>query len=223
MLATIATRLKAWKLSILNLLFPRGCLECGTRDVLICTSCLRSVPPPNLNLPDWIQALFSYKHPLIRTSIWRLKYNYTYELGILFGRALYDALIVDISDERVFQNLPMYLVPIPITTKRRHERGYNQAELLTREILRNDSGQIFKDGSQFLGRKEMKIRQSHTKNKSERLANIQNSFFLKCPLPVHAHFIIIDDVVTTGATLEEARRILQEAGAEKVTAYTIAH
>ncbi len=206
-----------------DLLFPQSCLGCGEQRIVLCRNCLKDIPKPEKNLPDWIGALFSYKSTLIKNSIWRLKYKYTYDIGKVFGELLFEVLFAEVSGVTSYGIQHVYLIPIPISNKRIKERGYNQAALLTNAILNHDHAGIFKDGSQFLKRREMISRQSHTKNKSERLKNIQGSFVRGIPLREGSHFILIDDVVTTGATLEEAKKVLIAMGATKVTAYAIAH
>jgi competence protein ComFC len=208
---------------VADLLFPRSCLGCREQGITLCRNCLKDIPKPEKNLPDWTRALFSYKSPLIKNSIWRLKYKYTYDIGKVFGELLFEALTKEYYNAQSSETRSIYLIPIPISKKRMQERGYNQARLLTNAILSCDDSGIFKDGTHFLKRKEMQSRQSHTKNKSARLQNIQGSFIPGDPLPPQSHFILIDDVVTTGATLEEAKKILSQMGACKISAYAIAH
>lgn len=209
--------------SILDIIFPRLCLGCKSQQTLLCPGCLEKAPHPNANLPPWIKALYSYKYPIIKNSIWQLKYQYAYGLGRIYGEILYDAISEDLARDPRLRNLPLYIVPIPVTSKRKRERGYNQAGLISHALLSCDVSHTYKDGSRFLKRLEMELRQSHTKNKIERIRNIKGSFILGEPLPANSHFLLIDDVVTTGATLEEARRVLLLGGASYVSAYAIAH
>ncbi len=214
-------KLRIWGITLSDMIFPRTCLGCGSSGTTLCATCLSTIPAPHANLPDWIFALYSYKHPLIKKSIWRLKYNYTYDIGQQLGKSMHHFLLQKFPLQTTHS--PVYLIPIPLSHKRMRERGYNQAALLSNAMITHDHSGMIQDGSFFLRRQEMQNRQSHTKNKSERLRNIQGSFLPGEPLPAPAHFILIDDVVTTGATLAEAKKVLVQMGAQKISALTIAH
>ena len=208
---------------ILDLFFPRTCVGCGKNKTSLCHACLADISASHENLPTWIRARYSYKNPVIRTSIWHLKYKNNHDIARVYGRALYDMILEDISETALFENRAVYLVPIPLSRKRMNERGYNQAELLVRALLALDTDHAFQNGEKFLKRRDTENRQSHVKNKQARLKNIVDSFEVRGPLPEHAHFILIDDVVTTGATLREARKTLLTAGVKKISAYAVAH
>jgi ComF family protein len=184
------------------------------------------IPSPEPNLPDWISALFSYKHSIVRQSIWKIKYSHTYDLCRIYGELLYQRIVADLqsvlTDTRAWTRPTIYLVPIPITKKRLRERGYNQAEIIVQAILECDRDGVFAHGAP-LARREMPTRQSHTKHRSDRFRNIQGSFVPVSPISHAAYYVLIDDVVTTGATLLEAKSILVTNNASQVRAYTIAH
>ena len=141
----------------------------------------------------------------------------------VYGKLLFDMLLQDIGEKALFENQEIFLVPIPLSRSRMRERGYNQSELLVNAILRADTSRALQNGSRFLRRKDTTLRQSHTKEKRDRLKNIINSFVVNEKISRRAHFILIDDVVTTGATLREARKTLRTAGARKIHAYIIAY
>ena len=220
---TIVTRIKILWVYTLDIFFPRTCIGCGKERTALCRACVEALPKPATNIPAWIHALYSYKHSIAKESIWRLKYTHTHDIARVYGGYMYDAIIVDVSERGAFETHTVYLVPIPLPRSRMRERGYNQAALIAHAIREHDTEKLLCDGSHFLKRKDMPVRQSHTKHKSERLKNIIGSFYTSHPLPKNAHCILIDDVVTTGATLIEAKRILTQSGARKVSAYTIAH
>lgn len=223
MFRTFMYRCKTITERLVDIIFPRTCLGCGVANYSICNRCLSKVPAPNENLPDWIDAVFTYRNPLIKTAIWKLKYNNNYDAGKILGKHLYAFLLEQLHEKLPFERPPFYLIPIPISSKRFRERGYNQASIIVSAILCEDKIGIFADGSHFIAKKDTEQRQSHTKNKNARLHNIRGSFIPAQNLPPRAHCILIDDVVTTGATLVEARNVLIAMGAKKVNAYTIAH
>jgi ComF family protein len=218
-----AQRIESLRTILLDVLFPRRCLGCDASHTTLCDGCLSHVELPVPNLPAHVHALYSYKNPLIKKAVWKLKYSRTHDIARVFGIRLSEMIIGDFGEDGLPLSNPIYLIPIPISSKRMRERGYNQAKLLTDAMLLRDTSGILRNGSMFLKRHDSHIRQSHTKGKQERLQNIVGSFYAPKNLESNAHYILIDDVVTTGATLREAKRALMAAGTRKVSAYAIAH
>lgn len=111
------------------------------------------------------------------------------------------------------------LVPVPLATRRKNWRGFNQAELLTQAIARHYRLEI----SDCLLRVKNNTPQAKIDNKAERLSNTHGLFAVKKPELVKGRKIfLIDDVCTTGATLNECARVLKNAGASEVSALVIA-
>lgn len=130
-------------------------------------------------------------------------------------------LVAELAQE--IQKLPdihLYtLVPIPMPRIRKLLRGYNQSELMAQQLSTLLSVSV---STSILRRIKTPLRQAVTKTKSERMKNQHGSFgIVDGAHPTH--IILIDDVTTTGATLEEARNILLKNGAQSVIAYTLAH
>jgi ComF family protein len=172
---------------------------------------------------DWIHPLFSYKDNCVRAIIWELKYkNHTLPLGII-GKMLFDEIISLISDISTFDTVAKFLlIPIPITNSRRSERGYNQSEYISRAIIGEDAGRVLLYAPQWLSKTKETHTQSQSKSKQERIENLVNCFEANEEVS-GKYIILIDDVVTTGSTLLEARKTLFSAGAKDVLAFTIAH
>ena len=113
------------------------------------------------------------------------------------------------------------LIPIPITTKRFRERGYNQAELLATHFSKAFHLGLEKN---ILYKTKHTNKQGTAKSKEERAQNILGSFGVKHPELVEGkNIILIDDITTTGSTLVEVRNLLLEKGSAKVIAWTIAN
>ncbi|KKS13197.1 MAG: hypothetical protein UU70_C0021G0008, partial [Candidatus Yanofskybacteria bacterium GW2011_GWA1_41_6] len=111
------------------------------------------------------------------------------------------------------------LVPVPLHKKREYWRGFNQAELLARLIARHYRLDI----GEGLVRSVDSIPQAKLENRPKRLLNVQGLY--KCKKPEvfkDRHVILVDDVCTTGATLNECARVLKDAGAVSVIALAIA-
>lgn len=177
-------------------------------------------PPSGL---DWIHPLFSYKDNRVRAIVWELKYKDNTKPLDTIGRVMFDEIIALVSDILVFDSDAKFvLIPIPITNLKRSERGYNQSEYIARNIIQNDLSHILLYAPQWLTKVKETHTQSHSQTKEERATNLSDCFEAN-PQVENKHIILIDDVVTTGSTLKEARKSLLDKGAKRVFAFTIAH
>lgn len=182
---------------------------------------LRAISPENVNreLPPapapshpFITSLFAYKSPLVSELIWSIKYKkdrHAIELG---GYALHEKL--KLRGKAI-------LIGIPISKKRRKERGYNQTELLINEIVRLDKEEKFEKRFDILS-KPKHIERQTLKNRKERIESMDGIFQAKL-VQLNFPIILIDDVTTTGSTIKEARDTLLRAGYENISALTLAH
>tara|TARA_Y100000031_G_scaffold150898_2_gene191127 strand:- start:45246 stop:45656 length:411 start_codon:yes stop_codon:yes gene_type:complete len=136
---------------------------------------------------------------------------------------MYEWFCEDLSDETLFRGFVHPLViPIPLSKKRLRKRGFNQAELLAREFTMRDTS--FTLSTNVLYKIKDTRSQTTLKNRTERMANVIDSFEARNAEKIKdKNIILIDDIYTTGATLNEARRILINAGARMVLCCTIAH
>ncbi len=170
-----------------------------------------------------IISCFNYRDALVREAIWELKYKGNKKVAALLGTALYDELLAFLEEYAPLTNFtdPL-LIPIPLSKKRESERGFNQCRLLTDVLTTLDEERNFKLS---LALKKIKDTQSQTKSDSrkKRLDNLKGCFEASRTEIEGRNIILIDDVATTGATLEEARKTLRAAGAKKVICFTVAH
>lgn len=214
--------------TILNIFFPVNCISCGKRGSDLCPKCLLDSPSAERESANWIFPLFDYRHPPIKKSIWLLKYKGKKKLASIFAEILYDMIIEELSELSVINNFrEPILIPIPLSRKRFRERGYNQAELICRELVKinNLRHEInWKLEKDILIKIKETEHQVNIKERHDRLKNLYNSFALKNSEIIKGqNIILIDDVLTTGATLNEAKKTLKMFGARKVIAFTIAH
>jgi competence protein ComFC len=172
---------------------------------------------------SWIHPLFDYHDKKVRAIIWELKYkNNTKPLDTI-GKIIFDEILSQTSEITIFDSDASFvLIPIPITNQRRSERGYNQSEYISRSIIENDSNHILLYAPQWLSKTKETPSQSHTETREERTKNLSGCFEAN-PQVENKYLILIDDVVTTGSTLSEARKELLSKGAKDVFAFTIAH
>lgn len=213
-----------WR-TFLDILFPLACLGCKRPGTALCLTCLQTVPPPEKILDETIYSLFSYRHPLIRRSIWMLKYKNRPGITESMGKVLYERMIMEYDDLLQFKNFRSPIViPIPLSKKREHSRGYNQAALLSRAALLHDVEKLFSYSDNLVLRARDTKPQAHIKNRMRRLENIRGSFIVPSQGEVRGkNIILIDDVTTTGATVREVKSVLKKAGARHIVAFTIAH
>ncbi len=152
--------------------------------------------------------------PQIETLIHIVKYQQGRKLGKYLGR---------IMGERIREQLPnlseSVIVPVPLHPVRRRERGYNQSEIISRGIseiipIRIDTRVL--------------VRKKHTRTQTllsakERQDNVQDAFLIRNRKSiVQRHVVLIDDIVTTGATMQQCAKMLIRAGAESVTGLALA-
>lgn len=189
-------------------------------------SALLDILPANPAEPaENVIALFDYSHSVAKEIVWEVKYGGNRVLADRLGEILYDTIISELEDRNVFEKFKtVILMPMPISDKRRFERGWNQAELLTAAVKEKDIASRFK----YLPRQLAKLRhtesQTRTANKSERRENLKDSMaVLNSDSVAGRCVVLIDDVVTTGSTFAEAKRALKEAGVKRVLCFAVAH
>ncbi len=165
-----------------------------------------------------------YHDPRVTALVWELKYYANRRAAALAGALLAEKLLAVAAEEL---GTPL-LVPVPMHAARRRERGHNQTELLCKAALfalrssQSEVGPVLEYAPKAL------VRTTNTKHQQGlprhiRLKNIKNSMTAPNPALVRERVcIVVDDVATTGATLEEAKRALRKAGARVVHTVTLA-
>ncbi len=219
----ILTRLKTF---ILNLLFPIECLGCGREGSWLCQDCSRRLQfedsrkgddkarKNRLKAPalDKIYIAGDYDDALLANMIKKFKYHFVTALG----QPLADFLSLYWSGQLALTDIPL-VIPIPLSEKRRRWRGFNQAEILAREFAVNFSYPLTN------GLKRIKHgRPQASLSETERLKNLAGAFDYAGPDLTGRTIILIDDVITTGATLNEAALALRAKGAKIIYGLVLA-
>lgn len=178
----------------------------GTPATVLCASCQRAPPAYERCI-----ALFRYQG-LVSHLIGELKFRQRLALARLFGHLLAEAVVW--QSEGFW---PELLVPVPLHPARRRERGYNQSLEMARVVGKVLNIRV--DGR--LVAKTVATAPQQSLTRAERLDNVRGVFSLCQSLKVR-RLAIIDDVMTTGATVNELASVLRTAGAECVQVWAIA-
>ena len=215
----------SWYKKLLGILFPEHCVGCGTQGFLICERCIHKLSPASSPEHDFIMSIFGYGNPSVRRLVHMLKYENGRHVAQFFAPYLASSLTEFLGEEKLFHgDVDVLLVPVPLSKNRMKKRGYNQSELLIREMIKNLSDDKFFLENKLASKIRDTIPQVEIKKRSTRLLNQDTCF---CILPhkrkKNEIVILVDDVTTTGATLSALRQLLKKDGFTKVYALTIAH
>ncbi len=210
--------------TVLDIIFPRRCVGCSCYKTFLCDSCKLKLRR-ELHVPDAkTVAYFSYHDPIIKNALWHLKYKGKYELGKVLGELLYDEAWEGLAERRQFNNfLSPIIVTVPVSKKRKRQRGYNHALLIARGFANQTHGEC-PIVENILEKYRDTKRQAEIKVRKERLSNLKDSFRVTNPSLIKGkNVLLIDDVTTTGATFDEATRALKKSGARSVVRLALAH
>ncbi len=201
------------KESVFHLLFPHICKGCGSdrinRETQLCIRCLNSLPITNFEIhrDNPVEKIFWGRLPLVNATaqyyftkqslMQRLMHEFKYkgdrDLGLLLGRLIGDQI------NRSTRFRVDALIPLPLFPAKELRRGYNQAAVLCEGMAANLQVPIIRN---VIIRPEYSETQTK-KGRLERWKNMDGKFVLTDPTILNdRHVLLVDDVVTTGATLE---------------------
>lgn len=144
--------------------------------------------------------------------IHQFKFEDTSSLSREFGRLM----AIEIKKISTFKKF--VLATVPLHKKRLARRGYNQSNLLVKEVALI----LGMQDDDMLLRRPSQMSQVEAKTKEQRRKNIKGAFLINPKAIIAEKVILIDDVVTSGATIEEATKVLKKAGVREVIAVTLA-
>ncbi|MCD6310171.1 MAG: ComF family protein [Candidatus Eremiobacteraeota bacterium] len=220
----------------LELLFPLRCAGCSAcKSTLFCNDCRKSlevVPGPKCPVcgrplsDKWCydckrqkpffhraDSLYIYKGP-IRNALLAWKYKRIENLGPVMAEIFIDGLK---KDKKFIQDVDV-VIPVPLHESRIKERGFNQSEILA-EAISSEFGIPMR--TRNLKRNRATALQSRL-NREQRQNNVRGAFSVLWARELYRkRILIVDDIMTTGVTLNECARVLRNAGAKQVTGITL--
>ena len=218
---------------VIDSFFPKRCIGCGKTGTFLCSDCRQSVPKllppfcpkcgkPQVNsvlcaacrqrqtVIDGIRSPFRFER-VMRQAIHQLKYQNL--------KAISSSLAALLADYLLLTPLPgEALVPVPLHPRRLRERGYNQAALLAKELGKLMNLPVIMDC--LIRVKEAKP-QVRTTTVKERRENVTGAFVCRGDKINGKQIILIDDVCTSGATLEACATALKNNGAISIWGLTM--
>lgn len=226
--------LKTWFLSFVQLFFPRQCAVCGAPlqegEEGICIKCNMDMPRTNYHThkDNPVERLFWGKMPLERATSYffyhkgsdfrrilhQLKYGGRKDLGVMMGRFM----AAELASTDFFHDIDV-IIPVPLHPRKQKMRGYNQSECIAHGV--SDVTGISVDTTSVVRNKHVDTQTR--KSAYQRWENVDGIFSLKNPKSFKGkHILIIDDVLTTGATTTACADAFVTAEEVRISILTLA-
>lgn len=227
-----------------DILFPVYCVGCEREGEWCCRDCFLKIEPRAVqecpvcyrensgeacggckadSFLEGTLALYRYKeHTPLGRLIKQLKYQHARETIKIFRELIFRARYI--FNPHFESEKEIALIPIPLHERRKRERGFNQAELLAKLILKVWKEQEEVNGVQLDKNSLVRTRyteQQATLSHDERVSNLKSAFKWQ-GTAVPERVVLIDDVFTTGSTLQAAAQALKQAGVQRVWGLTLA-
>ncbi|MBC7695826.1 MAG: ComF family protein [Burkholderiales bacterium] len=219
----------------ISLIYPRNCVACGNslfkHEDQVCNYCYTNLPKTNFHRQQRnpVDALFYGRTPLLIASSFYLfqkkgsiqkilhaiKYKSNKDLAVLVGKWYAE----DLKTDPVISKAD-YIIPVPLHSKKFKMRGFNQSEEFAKGLSEGLKTSL---NTSVLQRKEFTETQTK-KSKYERWENVEDVFELICPETFkNKQVVLVDDVITTGATIEACCQLLQQIEGIKISVLSIAY
>jgi ComF family protein len=158
--------------------------------------------------------MYYRKKGMCQSMIHELKYGNRPEVGVFLGRLFG----IKLHKQEVFDTKHSLLIPVPLHTKKRRKRGYNQSEAICRG-LSSVTGITVDTG--ILNRVSQSVSQTR-KRRFSRWQNTLDAFELSRQIPPEiTHIVIVDDIITTGSTMESAAKAIKKQSLCKISALAL--
>ena len=207
---------------LINLVYPPTCGICGKlNNDFLCKKCEKILETEAIYGVDKTLDKYFNEHLYIflyQEIIRRIILKYKFQEEAYLYKTFVNFLL---KNENFFEKIKKYdtIVPVPISRKRFKERGYNQSELIAKEIACSSKLEL---ETECLFKTKNIIEQSKL-NKEERLKNIQGVYDLVNKRKLYKKkILLVDDIYTTGSTVNECARVLRKARPSKIGVFTLA-
>jgi len=224
-----------WIKGFAHLFFPRVCQACGhvlyAREEVLCTKCLYRLPKTNFSEHDenpvsrtfWGRVelnaatafLFFSKGGKTQRLMHGLKYRGKKQIGIYLGKLFGNEL----KKSALFNDVEV-VIPVPMHPKKQQKRGYNQSALIAEGIAFSMKAELQKNNL-------VKVVNTSSQTKKSRYGrwdNVKDVFSVNNALLLeNKHILLVDDVITTGATIEACARQLHTIPGVKISVASLAH
>jgi ComF family protein len=220
--------------NLLNVVFPAYCNGCSKlllkNEKIICTLCIHNLPLTHHHLLKETEIhkvfyglipfefgaslLYFRRKGIAQNLMHNLKYKNQQEIGTYLG----DYFSKDLLDLTIFKDID-WIIPVPLHKKRFHERGYNQVTTFCESLEKNLSIPIIND----VLVKSVHLKSQIQKSKATRLETIKNVFKIENAHKIEEkHILLVDDIFTTGATIETCAKEILKIKDTKISIITIA-
>lgn len=181
-------------------------MGCGKEGLYICKNCELFLVDINNNYGELIS--FWEYNGIVKKAIHQIKYSGAYDII----KELVNKKEFKIRKDAIITYVPMYV-------KKEKERGFNQAEIIARELGKKAGAPVVR-----LLEKTKETPGQASLNKEQRLINLKNTFIIleRPGLSREQNVLLVDDVYTTGTTMEECRKVLYKAGFRNINYFTLA-
>ncbi len=222
-----------WISDLIDLIFPRHCQVCGQvlsrQEQDICLDCLYKLPKIEKVHLDEIEKVFWGKCDVVSATsyiyyrkgspynrlIHSMKYGNHPEIGLRLAMMAAEQL----SKEGFFDWTDA-IVPLPLSKKKKRQRGYNQCDYIAEGLSQTSGIPVITD---CIERTKANESQTH-KSREERWKNVEGIFSLTKPEAIEGkHILLVDDILTTGATLANCAIAIQQGCNCKVSVFTLAY
>jgi len=224
---------KYWANNIFDFILPRFCCSCRTNltshQDTMCSDCISKIQRSTLGrlqrefdrkfagkniITEFFSPFVFEKDKELQHAIHALKYDNRFPVGIFLGKVLAN----EIKKHSINWQFDL-VIPIPLHQLKKAERGYNQSYYIAKGVGKELRVKV----SDHIVKRVKYTESQTTMNLNEREDNISGAFKLRKSNDVEGkNILLIDDVITTGATISECGKILLEAGANKIYAASVA-
>lgn len=222
-----------WISDLLDIIFPRRCCVCGellsSQEQDICLNCLYALPKVEPHVSAEIEKIFWGKIDIERAAsfiyyhkgspynniIHALKYKGRPWTGMLFA----GMAAAELNEKGFFDGIDA-IIPVPLSRKKRRKRGYNQCDYIADGISQATGIPVLKD----IVERNISNETQTDKSRDERWENVKGIFTLKKPeLLEGKHILLVDDILTTGATLASCASAIQACCNCRTSIFTLGY